>query len=316
MLWDRSFQNGHGSWCCAVCAVLVAACSSDIKSSPGTAAGGTAGNGTTSSGGATVGGTVGQPATGGTPSGGISNGGTSSGGTPSQGGTVSTGGTSGSGGAATSGGLSGQTGGGPNGGSVATGGNPTSGGSNGGNDATTGGSQSGGGPVGGSTGMAGTGGNGMSGGDGCDSGPLDAPVPNCAPDPPPSTGDFYQDCVDRINQFRWDCQCLPPLERYTEAEDCADQHAQYDYEVDQAHAGIQAGICQPGQGSQNECPDYAPRFDIVDYCLQQMWDEGPGSDFQAHGHYINMSDTNVTRVACGRYETPEGNIWSVQNFFR
>jgi hypothetical protein len=140
-------------------------------------------------------------------------------------------------------------------------------------------------------------------------------VPDCAPESPPTTGDFYQDCVNRINQFRWECQCLPPLERYPEAESCADQHAQYDYEVGQAHAGIRAGICEPGNGSQNECPDYAPRFDIIDFCLQQMWDEGPGEPYEEHGHYINMSDTGVTRVACGRYVTPEGNIWSVQNFF-
>ena len=45
-----------------------------------------------------------------------------------------------------------------------------------------------------------------------------------------------------------------------------------------------------------------------------MWDEGPGEDFQAHGHYINMSDPNGSRVACGRYEAPNGDVTSVQNF--
>lgn len=150
----------------------------------------------------------------------------------------------------------------------------------------------------------------------CDGGPLDAPLAECEPEPPPSTGDFYQDCVDRINQLRWECQCLPPLDRWVEAESCADEQAEYDYEVGQAHAGIRAGICEPGGGGQNECPDYGPRFGIVEYCLQQMWDEGPGDDFNAHGHYLNMSDTSYTKVACGRFETPEGNVWSVQNFSR
>jgi len=200
-------------------------------------------------------------------------------------------------------------------GGVATGGVVTGGVATGG--VATGGVATGGVATGGSSaGAAGDGGTGLSGGPGCDAGPLDAPVPDCAPESPPSTGDFYQDCVDRINQFRWECQCLPPLERYPEAESCADQQAQYDYEVDEAHAGIRAGICEPGNGSQNECPDYAPSFDIIDFCLQQMWDEGPGEPYEEHGHYINMSDTGVTRVACGRYVTPEGNIWSVQNFFR
>jgi len=168
----------------------------------------------------------------------------------------------------------------------------------------------------GGAGQTGTGGSNFVGEASCDSGPLDLPLDGCSPDSPPSTGDFYQDCVDRINQLRWECQCLPPLERWVEAEDCADQQAEYDYGVDQAHAGIRAGICEPGGGAQNECPDYGPRFGIVDFCLQQMWDEGPGEDFQVHGPYINMSDTGNTKVACGRFETPEGNIWSVQNFSR
>ncbi|NJK32707.1 MAG: CAP domain-containing protein [Deltaproteobacteria bacterium] len=45
-----------------------------------------------------------------------------------------------------------------------------------------------------------------------------------------------------------------------------------------------------------------------------MWAEGPGEDFQKHGHYINMSSTQYTMVACGFYETSEGEFWSVQNF--
>jgi hypothetical protein len=106
------------------------------------------------------------------------------------------------------------------------------------------------------------------------------------------------------------------LDRWVEGEACADQQAQYDYEVGQAHAGISAGICEPGGGAQNECPGYGPSFGIIDFCLQQMWDEGPGDDFNAHGHYINMSSTESTKVACGQYVTPNGDVWAVQNFSR
>lgn len=151
--------------------------------------------------------------------------------------------------------------------------------------------------------------------EGCEDGPLELPIEGCAPEFE-ETSDFYADCVARINQLRWQCQCLPPLERWTEAESCADQQARYDYEVMEAHAGISAEICEPGGGSQNECPGYGGGFGIVDFCLQQMWDEGPGEDFQVHGHYINMSSETVTRVACGRFETADGEIWSVQNFSR
>jgi hypothetical protein len=148
----------------------------------------------------------------------------------------------------------------------------------------------------------------------CDDGPLDAPLPDCAPEPVPDSGDFYADCVARINQFRWECQCLPPLERWVEGEDCANQHSEYDYEVNQAHAGIKGGICENGGNGQNECPGYSPNFGIVEFCLQQMWDEGPGEDFNVHGHYLNMSNPRFTGVACGLFTTPDGKIWSVQNF--
>ncbi|HEU5074918.1 MAG TPA: CAP domain-containing protein [Polyangiaceae bacterium] len=130
----------------------------------------------------------------------------------------------------------------------------------------------------------------------------------------PDTGDFHADCVARINQFRWECQCLPPLERWLEAEDCADQMAEYDAGLDEAHAGIRAEICEPSNAAQNECLNYGPSFGIIDFCFQQMWDEGPGEDFQVHGHYLNMSDPTSTRVGCGIYVAPNGDVTSVQNF--
>ncbi len=71
--------------------------------------------------------------------------------------------------------------------------------------------------------------------EGCDDGPLDAPIPGCTPEFE-ETGDYYADCVDRINQFRWECQCLPPLERVQDGEACADEHSQHDFEVDEAHS--------------------------------------------------------------------------------
>jgi uncharacterized protein YkwD len=45
-----------------------------------------------------------------------------------------------------------------------------------------------------------------------------------------------------------------------------------------------------------------------------MWAEGPGADFNLHGHYINMSNPDFTKVACGFYETAQGDYWAVQNF--
>jgi hypothetical protein len=45
-----------------------------------------------------------------------------------------------------------------------------------------------------------------------------------------------------------------------------------------------------------------------------MWDEGPGEPYSAHGHYINMTNSSYSMVACGFYETADGSFWSVQNF--
>jgi uncharacterized protein YkwD len=45
-----------------------------------------------------------------------------------------------------------------------------------------------------------------------------------------------------------------------------------------------------------------------------MWNEGPGKRFSKHGHYTNMSNPNYEGVACGFAKTPDGQIWSVQNF--
>jgi hypothetical protein len=147
----------------------------------------------------------------------------------------------------------------------------------------------------------------------CESGPLSAPIPDCMPMPMASTGDPAQDCVNRINQFRWECQCLPPLGRWTEAEACTSMHGEYD-STRSPHDGFRDHICEPMASAENECPGWSSITDTVENCLQAMWDEGPGEPFLEHGHYINMSSTRYTEVSCGFYTTPSGRVWAVQNF--
>jgi hypothetical protein len=211
------------------------------------------------------------------------------------GGSTSTGGRrgrGGSGGLANTGGLPGT------GGLDATGGTPS-----------TGGTSSDGGtpPTGGVT--------------GCDSGPLANSVADCEIVPPPSTGDYHADCVTEINYIRELCQCLPPLERRTEAEDCADQMAQYDYEHGTAHGGFQARLCSPNGTGQCECPDWDSAESITqgtrwnEACLAMMWHEvdNPAGE---QGHYELMSSLQYTGVACGIYVGSDGKVWAVQNYFR
>ena len=255
------------------------------------ARGGSSGGGTGGS--VARGGGAGSAVSGGAPTGGMSGGSGSAG--------MSDGGTSGGGNTFGGAGSNGQ-------GGVTPGGN---GGKSGASGAAAGGR--GGAAMGGTAGAT-TGGTG--GASAC--------VENlaCTLSPPPSTGDIYQDCVDRINQFLTQCACLPALTRRTDGEDCANQMAEYDAMQDTAHAGIRANICQPG-GSQNECPGYSSNSQVIGLCMQQMWDEGPpptadctGSCYEEHGHFINMTDDGVTKVACGFYTTSSGKVWAVQNFSR
>ena len=119
-----------------------------------------------------------------------------------------------------------------------------------------------------------------------------------------------QVCVDEINRYRATLG-LPALVRWRDAEACAGDQARQDSESGEAHGAF--GQC--GEWAQNECPGWPMPWEesIVD-CLAMMWAEGPGEDFNLHGHYINMSNPDYTEVACGFYQTPFGDYWSVQDF--
>jgi hypothetical protein len=130
-----------------------------------------------------------------------------------------------------------------------------------------------------------------------------------------STGDGGDDsvqqlCVDTINMYRGTLG-LPAYERWVDAEVCSDGEAESDSQTMQPHGAF--GSC--GESAQNECPGWpAPPEGMIESCLAAMWAEGPGEDFQAHGHYINMSSTSYSRVACGFFTTGSGDVWAVQNF--
>ena len=128
--------------------------------------------------------------------------------------------------------------------------------------------------------------------------------------PGPGDGTVEQACVDKINAFRATLN-LAPLARWTDQEACSDGEAKSDSETGKAHGAF--GTCT--EMAPNECPGWpGPPASMIGGCLQMMWDEGPGTDFSKHGHYINMSSTKYTKVACGFYTMPSGKVWSVQNF--
>ncbi len=118
------------------------------------------------------------------------------------------------------------------------------------------------------------------------------------------------DCVDTINKYRATLN-LPPYARWTENETCTDGQAQADAAADTAHSAF--GMC--GEWAQNECPGWpGPPDGMIDQCLAQMWAEGPGDFNSGHGHYINMSSTQYTKVSCGFYVLADGSVWATQDF--
>lgn len=118
-------------------------------------------------------------------------------------------------------------------------------------------------------------------------------------------------CVTAINNYRATLS-LPAYTEWTDGETCASGEAQSDSQTGTAHGAF--GTCK--ESAQDECPGW-PGNDVdgsITGCLKQMWAEGPGTDFSTHGHYINMSNSSYTQVACGFYVTPAGELWAVQNF--
>ncbi len=119
-----------------------------------------------------------------------------------------------------------------------------------------------------------------------------------------------QHCVDVINMYRATLD-LPPYQRWIEAEVCSGEEAESDSISQTPHGAF--GMC--GEWAQNECPGWpGPPEQLLDGCLAQMWAEGPGEPFSEHGHFINMSSMQYTKVACGFFQTGQGDYWAVQNF--
>ena len=138
------------------------------------------------------------------------------------------------------------------------------------------------------------------------------PVPNPKPGPDPGPDAYAEarmSAVDAINGYRATLH-LSSLSHWSEADSCADQEARHDAEANQAHKSF--GSCD--ESAQNECLAWPSTGSVVNDCLDYMWNEGPGSDWSQHGHYINMSNPNYTKVSIGFYTTPQGKVWSVQNF--
>jgi hypothetical protein len=150
-------------------------------------------------------------------------------------------------------------------------------------------------------------------------------APYAAPGPPPvaatppqasSPADAYaparQRCLEETNAYRARVGA-PPLALRPDKLACTDLDAQ----GDATHGTVHGASGRCGFDAQNECPRWdAPAASMVTSCLASMFSEGPGEPYQAHGHYINMTNGGYHGLACGFHETADGHVWLVQNYFR
>lgn len=121
--------------------------------------------------------------------------------------------------------------------------------------------------------------------------------------------DVRQQTVERINALRATL-ALAPLSEWSSAESCADGQAHADFTSGTPHSAF--GRCH--ESAQNECPGWPSTAQIPTGCIQLMWNEGPGTDYSVHGHYINMTNTSYRKVAIGFYESSNHQVWALMDF--
>lgn len=136
-----------------------------------------------------------------------------------------------------------------------------------------------------------------------------APAPVAATVPQPANSDqARQSVIDRINAFRL-TKGLPPLQRWVEGEACADNQAKNDAISGVRHGNF--GACN--ELGQVTCPGWDSIETVNSDCLQQMWDEGPGTGME-HIHYNIMTSTTYTKAAIGIFQMSNGKLWLDMNF--
>lgn len=150
-------------------------------------------------------------------------------------------------------------------------------------------------------------------GTGCSEGPTSG-SPRGLPAVPVASPSLQQACADVVNAYR---ATLPesPLALWADSAACLARQAWADAAGGVGHAHF--GQC--GESAQNTCPGWpsgatdSAQISTLRRCAQAMWEEGPGADFNRHGHYLNMANPAFSRVGCG-YHLREGRLWINMDF--
>lgn len=134
------------------------------------------------------------------------------------------------------------------------------------------------------------------------------------PQDPAARTDLSAVCVEAINGYRGTLS-LSPLVEWTDSAACFSRQAALDAKADKAHGNF--GMCK--ESAQNTCPGWFADEAVggpqaaMKRCIESMWNEGPGTDFAKHGHYINMTNTKYTKVGCG-FHVNSGSVWVNMDF--
>lgn len=141
--------------------------------------------------------------------------------------------------------------------------------------------------------------------------------------------DWRSYCLDVINKYRTS-EGLTSLVLAPEAKQtCVEEQAAADLKANSAHGHF--GDC--GEFAQNSGPNISLSWmgteeKIVDYYLEMMWNEkklvesgqrdpNKSEDYSYIGHYLNMSSTKYSSVACGIAKSSDGKTgWFNVNFHK
>ncbi|SHG82941.1 Cysteine-rich secretory protein family protein [Fibrobacter sp. UWH9] len=141
--------------------------------------------------------------------------------------------------------------------------------------------------------------------------------------------DWRSYCLDVINKYRA-TEGLTSLVLAPEAKQtCVEEQAAADLKANSAHGHF--GDC--GEFAQNSGPNISLSWmgteeKIVDYYLEMMWNEkklvesgqrdpNKSEDYSYIGHYLNMSSTKYSSVACGIAKSSDGKTgWFNVNFHK
>jgi hypothetical protein len=140
---------------------------------------------------------------------------------------------------------------------------------------------------------------------------------------------WREDCLAKINEYRATEDLKPLTLASEEKQTCADKQSADDLKSNEAHGHF--GDC--GEFAQNSGPNFSGNFQknasaVAEYYLKMMWEEEKAlvtsgkrdpekkEDYPYIGHYLNMKNTNYTKVACGITLSEDGKKgWFNVDFF-